>query len=323
MICLTNKFLIGVVARPVGGDFPSSDIQYQTLRLNVDLLKLIQLGLSFTDKDGNLADGCTCWQFNFKFSLTDDMFAQDSIDLLKLSGIDFMKFENYGIDIHYFGELLMMSGLVLSEEVKWVSFHSSYDFGYLLKTLTCRELPLDESDFLSLLHLYFPCLYDVKYMMTSVEGMYGGLSSLADTLQVDRIGPMHQAGSDSLLTAQTYFMLLKKHSSNVGDQSKFRGELFGLGSNHTKYKPKRESYRSSLGGASTTNGDHSSNTDSNSGRSSIRSGSDGWQSDKHSSSSLTVSAQIQYSHSTHFPPSFQKNSGAVINMYGQYDDSDM
>lgn len=223
----THPF-IGVVARPVGGDFPSSDIQYQTLRLNVDILKLIQLGLSFTDKDGNLAEGCTCWQFNFKFSLTDDMFAQDSIELLKLSGIDFIKFENYGIDIHYFGELMMMSGLVLNEDVKWVSFHSSYDFGYLLKTLTCHELPLEEPAFLDLLHLYFPCLYDVKYMMTSVEGMYGGLSSLADTLQVGRIGPMHQAGSDSLLTAHTYFMLLKKHSNNVGDDSKFRGSYLDL-----------------------------------------------------------------------------------------------
>ena len=30
-------------------------------------------------------------------------------------------------------------------------------------------------------------------MMTAVEGLYGGLSALADTLQVERIGPMHQA----------------------------------------------------------------------------------------------------------------------------------
>jgi hypothetical protein len=45
-------------------------ILFQTLRCNVDLLKLIQLGLTFTDKDGNFAKGCTCWQFNFKFSLS-------------------------------------------------------------------------------------------------------------------------------------------------------------------------------------------------------------------------------------------------------------
>lgn len=90
------------------------------------------------------------------------MFAQDSIELLKTSGIDFDKFEKYGIDIQYFGECLVMSGLVLNEDVKWISFHSSYDFGYLLKTLTCAELAQDESAFLDLLTTFFPCIYDVK-----------------------------------------------------------------------------------------------------------------------------------------------------------------
>lgn len=55
-----------------------------------------------------------------------------------------------------------MSGLVLNEKVKWVSFHSSYDFGYLLKVLTCSELPVDEQTFLELLHIFFPYIYDVK-----------------------------------------------------------------------------------------------------------------------------------------------------------------
>lgn len=57
-------------------------------------------------------------------------------------------------------------------------------------------------------------------MMTAVEGMHGGLSSLADSLQIDRIGPMHQAGSDSLLTAQTFFSLVKKHFNGVCDAPK-------------------------------------------------------------------------------------------------------
>lgn len=36
-------------------------------------------------------------------------------------------------------------------------------------------------------------MFLLQYMMTAVEGMHGGLSSLADTLQIERIGPMHQA----------------------------------------------------------------------------------------------------------------------------------
>uniref|UniRef100_A0A915I340 Uncharacterized protein n=1 Tax=Romanomermis culicivorax TaxID=13658 RepID=A0A915I340_ROMCU len=35
----------------------------------------------------------TTWQFNFKFSLGEDMYAQDSIDLLTNSGIKFKKHE--------------------------------------------------------------------------------------------------------------------------------------------------------------------------------------------------------------------------------------
>jgi CCR4-NOT transcription complex subunit 7/8 len=166
------------------------------------------------------------------------MFAQDSIDLLKTSGIDFEKFQNYGVDIQHFGELMTMSGLVLNDDVRWITFHSGYDFGYLMKTLTCDELPADEETFLSQLRLFFPRIYDVKFMMTAAEGLYGGLSSLADTLSVERIGPMHQAGSDSLLTAQVFFAFIKQQLSGNMDDSKFVGELYGIGNNHTKYKNK-------------------------------------------------------------------------------------
>ena len=49
--------------------------------------------------------------------MSDDMYAQDSIELLKQSGIDFNQNEKRGIDVHEFGELLMTSGVVLNNEV--------------------------------------------------------------------------------------------------------------------------------------------------------------------------------------------------------------
>lgn len=64
------------------------------------------------------------------------MYAQDSLDLLKTSGIDFEVNARKGINVKDFAELLMCSGVVLNDEVKWITFHSSYDFGYLLKVLT-------------------------------------------------------------------------------------------------------------------------------------------------------------------------------------------
>lgn len=69
----------------------------QALKINVDMLKLIQLGLTFTDAEGNLpvCNGeHTVWQFNFRgFRMSEDVYAQDSIELLKQSGIDFAQNE--------------------------------------------------------------------------------------------------------------------------------------------------------------------------------------------------------------------------------------
>ena len=220
----------GVVAKPIG-DAYSTGYQYQTLQCNVDLLKIIQLGVSLCDGDGKTPDvGCYCWQFNFRFDLGEDMYAEDSIQLLKESGIDFARHASQGIDVHRFGEVVMMSGLVLCEDVRWISFHSGYDFGYLIKILTCQTLPADERGFFDLLHLYFPVLYDVKLLMSSVDGLHGGLQRVAEDLKVDRIGPMHQAGSDSLLTNSTFFRLAQLAFNGVHNvEDKYRGEIYGIG----------------------------------------------------------------------------------------------
>lgn len=59
----------GIVARPIGTFKGSSDYHYQTLRCNVDLLKLIQLGLTVCDEYGEHPPEISTWQFNFHFSL--------------------------------------------------------------------------------------------------------------------------------------------------------------------------------------------------------------------------------------------------------------
>ncbi|EEC51897.1 predicted protein, partial [Phaeodactylum tricornutum CCAP 1055/1] len=220
----------GVVAKPITETF-SPDYHYKSLKVNVDLLKIIQLGLSFADANGNFAPGCPCWQFNFQFSLEDDMFAQDSIDLLVKSGISFEDHATRGINPRLFGELLMVSGLVLDDRVKWVSFHSGYDYGYLLKLLTTQDLPADEKTFFELLKIYFPTIYDIKYMTSILDGnFFGGLQRLADDLSCQRLGAEHQAGSDCMLTMATYFALAKaKFTKSDGriDESKYTNELFG------------------------------------------------------------------------------------------------
>lgn len=220
----------GTVARPVGNfNRSTTEYTYQLLRCNVDLLKIIQLGLTFANEKGEIPEDVCTWQFNFHFTLNGDMYAEDSINLLKRSGINFEKCETEGIDVLEFGELLMASGLVLLDEVKWISFQGYMDFGYLLKILTCQNLPDSENQFLQDLETYFPQTYDIKYLMKSCKSLKGGLQDVADDLKVDRIGPQHQAGSDSLLTCITFFKMRKVFFEDQIDDTKYLNHLYGLG----------------------------------------------------------------------------------------------
>lgn len=221
----------GIVVRLVAHDGP--DTNYQTLRGNVDLLKIIQLGLTLSNSNGQSPPDCTTWQFNFAFSLSTDMYAQDSIDLLTNSGIDFAAHERDGIDVLSFGELLTSSGLVINPTIRWVSFHGGYDFAYLVKVLTAIALPESEMDFFDILRIYFPTLYDLKYLMLHADQLFGGLNKVADQLGCERVGTMHQAGSDSLLTMDVFFRMRDNYFDGLIDSTK-EGVLFGLGSNAQK-----------------------------------------------------------------------------------------
>lgn len=106
------------------------------------------------------------------------LFLQDSIDLLTNSGIQFRKLEEEGIDTNDFAELLISSGIVLNEDVKWLSFHSGYDFGYMLRLVTAQMMPADDNEFFEQLKIYFPCIYDIKYLMKSCKCLKGGLQEV-------------------------------------------------------------------------------------------------------------------------------------------------
>ncbi|CAI9098865.1 OLC1v1035591C1 [Oldenlandia corymbosa var. corymbosa] len=222
----------GVVLKPLGNFKNFTDFHFNTLKANVDLLKLIQLGLTFADEKGNLptcgTDKCCIWQFTFReFDPDEDMYAHDSIELLRRSGFDFKKNADKGVDAYRFSELLMSSGIVLNDRVTWVAFHCGYDFGYLLKLLTCRILPDTQEEFFHLIKTFFPTIYDIKHMMRFCNSLHGGLDKLAELLEVERIGICHQAGSDSLLTCCTFLKL--KDVFFPGAIEKYAGVLYGLG----------------------------------------------------------------------------------------------
>ena len=86
--------------------------------------------------------------------------------------------------------------------------------------------------------------------MKSCKNLKGGLQEVATELEVARIGPQHQAGSDSLLTGQTFFKMKEMFFEDDIDDTKvsplynrcfigflnvdilqYCGHLYGLGTN--------------------------------------------------------------------------------------------
>ena len=210
----------------------TEDFYYKSLKANVDNLKLIQLGITITNEKGEYPKEYPyhTWQFNLEFDKNIEKSHPSSINLLKQSGIDFDKLKNRGINHQLFAHYLTISNLVLNPEIKWVSFQGSYDFGYLLKLLLGTELlPEREEDFIGLLNTFFVNYYDIRMLVKGYQNMQGGLNRLAEQLKVQRMGTIHQAGSDSMLTLDVFFKLKQGGYINESKLESLKNILHGIG----------------------------------------------------------------------------------------------
>ena len=72
-----------------------------------------------------------------------------------------------------------------------------------------------------------------------MDGFWGGLQRTADDLGAVRIGPEHQAGSDSLLTQATFFKMRSLFFEGEMDEERHMNILYGLerGANLVKGAP--------------------------------------------------------------------------------------
>eukprot|EP00347_Sterkiella_histriomuscorum_P015311 403357503 len=178
---------------------------YQWIKENVDSSKVIQLGISISNEDEEQPFPVSTWQFNFQFDKNQDIYNQESIELLENAGLNFSDHERNGIPHNTFAEYAFGSGLLLNSSLKWVAFNSAFDFGYLLKMFTQFPLPNTEEEFLQQVQLYFPVYYDVKHLRSDGKD----LNSQIRNEQIYREGVAHQAGSDSLVTLQLYHKSMK------------------------------------------------------------------------------------------------------------------
>ena len=164
--------------------------------------------------------------------ISKDFYSPESIDLLETAGIDFKALAVKGISPGVFAENLIPSGLLLNENVNWVTFHGSYDFAYLLKNVTNLPLPEEETIFFKSLETYFPNFYDVRYLINNnnLLWMKGSLAKMANMMDIKRLGSTHQAGSDSLITSKLFFKLedtYPEHLDLLADKNK----VFGISYN--------------------------------------------------------------------------------------------
>ncbi|KAI0527917.1 CAF1-domain-containing protein [Xylaria bambusicola] len=238
----------GIVGRPMGNFRGKSDYHYQCLRVNVDMLKVIQIGISlFNEKGETPADNAhnnplndagpgarrqaqsqipLAWQFNFKFALKDEMYNQASIESLQQAGIDFNLLERDGIDPRKFAALFVVSGFVCFDSIKWLSFHGGYDFGYLTKLLSDTKLANDESEFDKVMKKWFPQTYDVKHLMKYAVKLHNsGILTPTDPSTTEILQKFEQkSGLESIAEALKIKRLGAAHQA--GSDSLLTGKVF-------------------------------------------------------------------------------------------------
>ena len=206
----------------------TDDFYYKSLKLNVDSLKLIQVGITLSNEKGEYPKPIRTWQFNLEFDITKDKSSQSSMLLLISSGIDFKKMKKCGINQKKFAQQFQKFGLVLNPDIHWISFHGGYDFAYLLKYLIGNPLPNNEKEFTKLLGLFFPNHYDIRILIKDKSDLKGSLNKLASYLDVEREGKVHQAGSDSLVTIEVFWKLIKEGYITKEDILEDKNILYGI-----------------------------------------------------------------------------------------------
>ncbi|XP_042495157.1 probable CCR4-associated factor 1 homolog 7 [Macadamia integrifolia] len=213
--------------------------RYEDIKFNVDSLKPIQFGFTFTDAYGNLPHSGGVWQFNFNdFDPAIDLHVTASVELLLRNGIDLEKNKREGVDIKAFSARFRNVIRCEGHRIQWLTFHGVYDIAYFIKVLNANNpMPGTLQEFMTMVGAIFPRLYDLKFMAKFYHGLLGGelgLERLAKILEVKRVGETHQAGSDSLITSNVFSKMKKVYQLIEGA---YEGYLYGISFRKRRWVP--------------------------------------------------------------------------------------
>lgn len=118
----------------------------------------------------------------------------------------------------------------MNDDIKYIVFHGAFDFGYLIHLFHHSGISENAEDFTKLMNYYFPKVYDLKYLLRENSKYKDiGLSKLAYKIDVNRIGPEHQAGSDALLTLQCYQQMKRSPEFQMENFDKHANVIYGIG----------------------------------------------------------------------------------------------
>lgn len=249
-ISISTEF-VGTLARPIGNFRSREDYHYQTMRANVDLLNPIQVGISLSDVYGNKPENePSTWQFNLEFDISKEMISSESLDLLRKSAINPEMHKTNGIKKFEFAQLLIESGLLMNENVTWITYHSAYDLGFLINILMNDIMPNNRKDFEWWVHEYMPSLFDLNLLYKTVRGykysplqgnlqqqqqqptpMEVTLATLASDIGLPRFPVFTTTGGQSLLVLLSFCQLNKMFMHTFPDGSDFdtiKNVIYGI-----------------------------------------------------------------------------------------------
>ena len=134
-----------------------------------------------------------------------------AVNILEGHGVNLAQHKNHGIYAHKLFLQLGLSGLVKNNNIHFIAFHGSNDFGHIVKGLDLgggpgiKKLPKRREDFLAALSTNFRNIADLKGMVADDVS----LRDLCASLGVQQEERRYHAGPDSQLIMQCFAVMLR------------------------------------------------------------------------------------------------------------------